>query len=155
MRASGLSLAPSAVPGAPALCSPALTGLRESRARAGAGERGPGSTSARRPPAGLFPKLPQQAKSMRADLSRGTKALSAGAPLCPRCSPTSLRFAALPRILFILLPPDCQWSSSSRLFQGAGLVEEKVTSHVGLMVACRALGHPGCLADLRSTGPLK
>lgn len=34
----------------------------------GAGVRGGGCTSAGRPQTGLFPKLPQQAKSMRTDL---------------------------------------------------------------------------------------
>lgn len=153
-----MSLAPGAVPRAPALRSPALTGLRESRARAGAGESGPGSTSARCPPAGLFPKLPQQAKSMRADLS-GNESAQYQRSALPSVQPDVLAVccSAKDRVYSRVssLPPHSQWSKSRRRFQGAWLVEEKVTWHSGLMVACGALGHPGCLAGLRSTGPLK
>lgn len=86
LRPSGLSLAPGAVLRAPALGSPALTGLRESRARAGGGgERRwlhlrPASSSR------AVPKAPPAGK-VHARRSRRTRALSTGAGLCTaRCS---------------------------------------------------------------------
>lgn len=108
------------------MSSPALTGLRESRARAGAGERGPGSTSARRPPAGLVPKLPQQAKSMRADLSGNESAqcrrsaLPSVQPdvLAVYCSAKDLVYSRLSSLSFRLsvvhVQPQCSRGGAGR-----------------------------------------
>lgn len=123
----------------------------------GAGVHGSGCTSAGRPPTRLFPKLPQQAKSTRADLGEA-KALSTGADTGPRSCPTTWRCAAPPRIVLVtssssFLSPSVLHFLGAR--GGAGRWEGDPERWALSWLPVGPLGHPGCLAGLRSTLPLK